>query len=206
MLASRAQSIRMFTGSRSGRSLLLEIVRPTISTFANFANPSKRRRRPSADGIEEQMHAFGASRPDLSGEVRSAVIEAGVRAQFLGNDGAFLRAAGNADDFHARKFAELDGVAADRAGGGRHDKRLTRHRAAEHLHRAIGGEARRVERRQPQGLVNSGVAGSKVLRPCDGVFLPAKPAGNEVAVSPASPPTTWPRTSQSINSPIANAV
>ena len=89
------------------------------------------------------------------------MVETGVRAQLLGNDGAFFRSAGDADDFHARKFAELDRIAADRAGGGRHDKRLTRHRAAEHLHRTIRGQARRAERRQPQGLVEFRVAGSK---------------------------------------------
>ena len=111
------------------------------------------------------------------------MIEAGVRAQLSRNDGAFLRSAGDADDFHARKLAELDGITADRAGGGRHNEGLTRHRAAEHLHRAIGGEARRAECRQPQGLVEFRVAGSKSSGLCDGVFLPAKPSGNEVAVS-----------------------
>ena len=142
MLASRAQSIRMFTGSRSGRSLLLEIVRPTINTSQTSPIPRKRHRRPIRRPYRRKdVHLPGKSR-DLSGEVRSAVIETGVRAQFLGNDGAFFRAAGDADDFHARKFADLDRITADRAGGGRHDKRLTRHRAAEHLHRAIGGEAR----------------------------------------------------------------
>ena len=81
------------------------------------------------------------------------MVETGVRAQLSRDDSAFFRSAGDADDFHARKLAELDGITADRAGGGRHNKGLTRHRAAEHLHRAIGGQARRAERGQPQGLV-----------------------------------------------------
>ena len=99
---------------------------------------------PSADRVEEQMYTFRAS---LAKAQRSTprMVETGVRAQLSRDDRAFFRSAGDADDFHARKFAELDRIAADRAGGGRHNEGLTRHRAAEHLHRTIRGQARRAE-------------------------------------------------------------
>ena len=64
-----AQSIRMLTGSRSGRSLLLEIVRPTINTSRTSPIPRNGIADPSADRVEERCTPSGQASLEARGQV-----------------------------------------------------------------------------------------------------------------------------------------
>ena len=59
------------------------------------------------------------------------VVDAGVEAEFLGDVGALLGAAGDADRAAAARLGELADDAADRAAGGADDDRLPRLRLAD---------------------------------------------------------------------------
>src|SRR3546814_17660466 len=108
-------------------------------------------------------------------KIRRLVIDAGVEAEFLGDDGAFRLAAGNADRPAATAPGQLANDAAHCAGSRRYHDRLARLRLAEMHQSDPGGDAGRTERaeigRRRRGidvaLLQDGGSGDAVILPAD---------------------------------------
>src|SRR5690606_24198931 len=102
----------------------------------------------AADILEIDVDAAGNGFPELLREVRVVAVDAGVEAECLDHEAAFLRAAGNADDAAALYFGDLADDRADRAAGGSDHDRFTFLRLADPEQAVPCGEARHAENAQ----------------------------------------------------------
>ena len=106
-------------------------------------------RRP-ADIVEIEIDAVGAGTADRRGQiVLRLVVDDRIEAQFVGEPGAFLRSAGDADHTAGLDAGDLCGDLPHAAGGGRDQHALARLHRADIAHPEIGGHRAEAERTDP---------------------------------------------------------
>ena len=137
----------------------------------------------AADIVEIDVDAVGAGGAEGRIEILlGLVVDAGIEAEVILHEGAFLGAARDADGAAAHELGDLAHDLADGTGGSRHHDRLAGLGLADMQQAEIGGHARHAEHavggrdRRDRGidLAQGGAA-------ADRIFLPAETVLDDVA-------------------------
>src|SRR6266699_4648926 len=140
----------------------------------------------SANVFKIDVNAVGSGGGELLLPVRMLVVDGGVEAEILGDPGAFVVAAGDADDAAAVNFSNLSNDAAGSASGSGDDERFALLRRSD-FHAEKRGESIEAEHPEENGVRNEGNLWDfleEVLRRCidDDVLLEASEARDAVAL------------------------
>src|SRR6202030_2838626 len=116
----------------------------------------------AANILEINVDAVWAGGRQLGGKIGGTVIDRRVEAQFVSDEGAFLRTAGNADRPGAGELGQLADERPDRSARRRDHHGFTGLRLANGSHAAIGGESRHAEHARP--AVTGAAAGASLRK------------------------------------------
>ena len=125
---------------------------------------------------------FGRRGAEQLAQVRVAVIDAGVKAERLNRETAFLGTAGDADHARALELGDLADERTDRPGRGRHDHRLPGLRLPDVQKSYVGGESGHAQHAECIGELGDGRVDLDGMRRVDyPVVLPADRGEHQIA-------------------------
>src|SRR5258708_29888994 len=107
----------------------------------------------SADVFKIDVNAIGSGDSEFFFPVRMLVVDSSVEAEILGDPGAFVIRAGNANDAAAVNLSNLSGDAASGAGGGGDDERFA-FLGRGYLHSEKSSEPVKTEHAKEDGIRN----------------------------------------------------
>src|SRR5262249_4523370 len=144
---------RMVTGSRSvpspsGTPLYCAMSPETGTRAKSLSNGSTASQMAPPTFSKVDIDAAWAGGRQSRRKIRGAMIDRGVEAKLVPHEGAFLRAAGDADRSRAGELCELSDQRPDRAAGG-DDHGLSGLGLADHAQAAVRGEPRHSEHAEP---------------------------------------------------------